>query len=177
MSIAKMAGLSPQGTGYTEAVYVQDGVFAAKPLALDTRIARFNAAADMPADITSNANVLADLVTFTTFSSTARRVQLLWHGGANSASGTALAGPIATGAIVTVNAPDTVTAGARLTYTDLSGAGTSTAGAEVFMVSSDNPFVELSVSESLTSIYAIGIPIGVTPTSIIPAFLEVRIIG
>lgn len=151
---------------------------AGAPAAVDTRIARFDAAADMPADITSNANVTADLVAMTTFTSTARKVQVIWHGGASTYAATAGAGPIATGAFVTFNAGDSATAATRLTYTDLTGAGTSTSGkTDTVQVSPDNPFVEITLSAALTDVYAIGIPVGVTPTSIVPSFLEVRVIG
>jgi len=159
-------------------------VFGSSAGAVDHRMARFNAAADMPADITSSANVTADLVTLNTFSSTARRIQFLWHGPAQSGIDTtgALAyGAVAMGARVTVNAPDSVTAATRLTYTALTGGGTSTGGtADCFMLSAAAPFLELTVDEAITRIDAIGIPntVGDAYFDVIqPCFLEVRVIG
>jgi hypothetical protein len=88
------------------------------------------------------------------------------------------AGPIAIGARVTINAPDTITAENRLTYTDLTGGGTSTAGVpDTLMVSPSNPFVELLLGEQILRIDAIGISAGFTPTNIVACFLEVRAIG
>lgn len=148
------------------------------PEPVDVRIARFDAAADMPADITNLANVAADRVKFDTFASTARRIQLLWHEGTNSANATALAGPIATGARVSINAGDDAVANTRLQFVDLTGGGTSSTGKlDVIQLSRANPFVELILSGEILRIDAIGIPIGVTPTNIIPSFLEVRVIG
>lgn len=148
------------------------------PAAVDVRRARFNAVADMPADVTSNANVAGDLVKFNTFSPDCRRVQLIWHGGVSSFNGSTGAGPIAAGALVTINAADDSNAADRLTYTDLTGAGTSSLGVEdVFHVSPTFPFVEIQLSGALQRIDAIGIPIGVTPTNIIDTYLEVRALG
>lgn len=159
-------------------LYSVGGMLTAKPAALDARLARFDAAADMPADITSAANVAADLVTMTDFSATARRVQLIWHGGPVTFSAVANAGPIALGARVTLNAGDTTAAVNRLTVTDLTGAGTSTGGqSDVLMLSAANPFVEITLDGALTDIYAVGVYAGFTPTNIVPSFLEVRVIG
>ena len=153
--------------------------------ALDHRLIRFDAVADMPADITSNANVTADLVQLDTFASTARRIQLLWHGAGITGGDTQVAqaffGEVAMGALVTVNATDDTTAAARLTYTDITGGSTVSAGkTDVFMVSKSNPVVELTTDAAITDIYAIGVPNGLSTThldTILPCFLEVRVVG
>lgn len=178
MSVTRLSGASAQNVDIPVPIVVQDGIMVPLPQATDTRMARFDAAADMPADITSNANVTADLVTMNGFSATARRVQFLWHGGPVTFTAVANAGPIAAGARVTVNAGDATTAAARLTYTDLTGAGTSTSGkADTFFLSAQNPFLELVIDEAISDIYAIGVYAGVTPTNIVASFLEVRAIG
>jgi hypothetical protein len=163
----------------------RSGVALGSPAAVDARLARFDAVADMPADIASGANVAADRIKFDSFSATARRVQLLWHGagitGGDTQGTQAFFGEIALGARVTVNAPDDATADTRLTYTDLTGAGTSSAGvADTFMLSKHNPSMELTLDVAVTRIDAIGIPNGLSTThldTILPCFLEVRVIG
>lgn len=142
---------------------------------VDSRLARFDAAADMPADITSLANVTADMILFNAFSAGTRRLQMLWHGAPISWNAAAGAGPIAIGSRITVNAGDAITAAARLTYTDLTGAGTSIAGvADTFNIGPDNPFLEVVLDSDLLDVYAIGIPLGFTPTNIVSSFLELR---
>lgn len=152
-----------------------------EPAALDQRLARFDAAGDMPADITSSANVAADLITMDTFSSTATLVQLLWHGiGGQSDDGTNGIGPAAIGALVAINAGSAVEAEGRLTYTDLTGGGSSSAGkADVLMVSASCPVAEFHVDPDvgLASLHAIGIPNTTGPAILSPCFLEVRVIG
>jgi hypothetical protein len=153
--------------------------------AVDQRIARFDAVADMPADITSSVNVAADRIKFDSFAATARRIRLIWHGagiaGPDTQATQAFFGEIALGARITVNAPDDSTANTRLTYTDITGASTSSSGAaDTFMVSKSNAMIELVVDEAITRIDAIGIPNGLSTThidTILPCFLEVQVIG
>ena len=152
---------------------------------VDHRLVRFDAPADMPASVTSSTDVTADLVQLDTFSSAARIIQLLWHGagitGADTQATQAFFGEVAFGALVTVNATDDATAAARLTYTNITGGDTVSAGkTDVFMVSKSNPVVELTTDAAITDIYAIGVPNGLTTThldTILPCFLEVRVIG
>lgn len=148
--------------------------------AVDTRVARFNAAADMPLDITSNADVTADMITITGISATARKVQFLWHSD-NTFAATAGAGPIAIGARITLlSSPSAVAAAGTLTYAPLTGGGASAAGtADLIELSPDNPIAEVTLPSDFSggAIYLVGIPAGVTPTNIVPAFCEVRILG
>ena len=150
------------------------------PLAVESRRARFDAAADMPADITATANVTSKIITFSGFSATASKVRVRFHLGTNSWNAVAGAGPICMGALVTINAPDLSTAITRLTYTDLTGGGTSSSGVvDTFMVSPDAAELLITFPSGtyLTNVYAIGIPIGVTPTNIVPSFLSISSFG
>lgn len=153
---------------------------AGAPAAVDYRMARFDAAADMPADMTSAANVTADLITFSGFSATANKVRLQFHTPLDTYTGTTAAGPVCTGAYVTINAPDSATAITRLTYTDLTGGGTSSSGVpDTFFLSQSCPEMEilLPAGSTLTSVYAVGVYAGFTPTNITPAFLSVIGLG
>jgi len=125
-------------------------------------------------------DVTADLVKMNTFTSTARKIQLIWHGLSGIASdGTNTHSPAALGAFVTINAGDDATAATRLTYTDLTGAGTSTSGkSDVIMVSPANPNVEMTLDTAILRIDAVGIPVaGVGTPTFEACFLEVRILG
>lgn len=151
---------------------------AAGAASVDTRIMRFDAAADMPADITSAADVAGDVIVLDSFAATVTRLQMLWHGGRTSFSAVANAGPIAQGLLLTINPGDLATAINRLTYVNLTGAGVSSAGvADTFMLSDANPFIEINLDTELLEVYCIGIPVGFTPTNIIPSFAELRAIG
>lgn len=155
------------------------------PGAIDQRLMRFDAVVDMPVDITSAANVAADRIELDTFASTARQIQAIWHGsgltGMDTQATAQFFGEVALGALISVNAADDTAANARLTYTDLTGAGASSAGkADTFMVSGRSPIFELMLDEVITRIDVIGIPNGLSTTHldvILPCFLELRIIG
>lgn len=148
---------------------------------LGTRIMRFDAAADMPADITSAANVAADRIRLDTFDPRAETLQLSFHSVNPVAFSVAVpdgsnAGPICMGVLVCINAADDNDANSRLTYTDLTGAGTSAAGRlNLVMLSVNNPFAEFQLDDPLIRLDVIGIPIGFTPSTIVPAYLEVRV--
>lgn len=158
---------------------------AADAKAVDSRIARFDAVADMPADITSSGNVSGDRIKFDTFNATARTIQFAWHAagiaGPDTQATQAFFGEVALGAMIVINAPDDATANSRLTYSDLTGAGTSSAGvADRIMVSKFNSFAEITVDEAITRIDVIGVPNGLSTThldTILPAFLEIRVLG
>ena len=153
---------------------------AGVPAALDTRLARFDAAADMPADITSSANVSASRIKFDTFSSTARKAQLVWHGLSGIGhDGTNTHMPASLGAMITINAGDDATANVRLTYTDLTGGGTSSSGlSDVIMIGPSNPIVDIDLDTQIIRIDAIGIPsLGDGASTFEACFLEIRVLG
>ena len=148
------------------------------PLAIDSRIATFDAAADMPADITVAGNVTNDRIKFTGFTTTSRKLLIQWHAPDATYQGTAGAGPVAMGALLTVNALDDSTADARLTQTDLTGNGTSSSGvADLFMVSATNPSIELTTSATIDRVDAIGVPNKAAPTTILPSYLTITALG
>jgi len=152
---------------------------AGSPGALETRTIRIDAATDMPADITSNANVLADLIKLNTFTSGKKRARVTFHyNGPNDGTD----GPICVGAFVTLNAGsglgDDVIAADRLTYTDLTGAGTGSSDSKKRMVSATNNIIEWSLdTATVENIYIAGIPVptAAAPTNIIPIFIEVEV--
>jgi hypothetical protein len=148
----------------------------ANPKVLTTRLIRFDAASELPADPTNGANVADKRIALTGFPVGARRVQLVWLA-AQTWNATAGAGQVAIGAHVAVNALDAVAANSMLTYTDLTGGGSSSSEAEGgrIMVGAANPIQEFSLSEDLTRLDIVGIPAGFTPTNIVPAYLEVRV--
>lgn len=158
---------------------------AGAPGILDTRIIRFDNPADMPADITSGANVTADLVQITDISATATRAQFIWHGagavGADTQATQAFFGECALGAMIAVGYDDAAAAASALTYVDLTGGGSSaSAGLARLMVSKSHAFDEVTFSAGLNRIDLIGVPNGLTSTHLdvfLPCFLEVRIIG
>lgn len=156
------------------------------PAAVDMRLARFNAAADLPADITNNSNVSGDLITFTGFTTTARGIELIWHAwgqaGGDTQATQQFFGEVALGALVTINADDDTDAATKLTYTDVSGNSDSSSGvADTFMVSRTAPYLFIPVDTEITRIDAIGIATGLNGSThldyVIPCFLEVRVIG
>lgn len=137
---------------------------------LETRLIRFDNAADMPADITSLANVTADTVVLTGFAATARRVEFHWHGHSVG---------IALGARIVVNALHSADAYDRLTYTDLTGGGSSSSGkADTVLVSPSSPVaafaIDINGGDSLDNVYLIGIPSG---SGTVACYLEVRAYG
>lgn len=168
-----------------DAAHVTLVATAAGAGAVDSRILRFNEVGDMPADITSAANVAADRVKLDGFAAGARRVQVLWHGagiaGPDTQATQAFFGEVALGALVTINADDDATANGRLTYADLTGGGTSSAGvANRFMVSKNVAVLDLVLDEAIDRIDIVGVPNGLTTTNLdtlLPCFLEVRVIG
>lgn len=155
------------------------------PGAIDHRLMRFDAVADMPADITSAANVSGDRIELDGFASTARRIQAIWHGcgltGQDTQGTAAFFGEIALGALISINAADDSAANSRLTYADLTGAGTSSSGkSDTFMVSGRSPILEITMDEVISRIDVIGVPNGLSGTNldvILPCFLELRVIG
>lgn len=137
---------------------------------LETRLIRFDNAADMPADITSLANVTADAVILTGFAATARRVEFHWH---------SVGVGIAVGARIAVNALHSADAYDRLTYTDLTGGGSRSSGvADVIMVSNSSPshavYIDVNGGDTLDNIYLIGVPSGAGTEA---CYLEVRVYG
>lgn len=145
-----------------------------------TKRIRFDAVADLPDDITDSAKVLADLVTLTNFPEGTTRFTVNFHALPLGYTGTTVAGPIASGVRFTVNAPDTTTAALRLTYTDLTGAGSATTyETDVFEVSFSCPSIEieLPIDDPLTRIDLIGVYAGLTPTNIIPAVATIVGLG
>lgn len=156
------------------------------PSAIDMRLARFNAAADLPADITNSSNVSGDLITFTGFAATARALEFVWHAwgqaGADTQATQQFFGEVALGAIVTINADDDTDAATRLTYSDVTGASDSASGvADTFVISRTAPYLYLPVDTQITRIDAIGIATGLNGSThldyVVPCFLEVRVIG
>ncbi len=148
----------------------------------DTYIARFDATGDMPASITSSANVSASRIKFTGFAGADRRVQVAWHcattAGPDTQATQAFFGPVAQGAMVTINAADDSTANTRLTYVDITGGGTpSTPVSDVFMVSNTSPFIEVVLNTAITRVDVIGVPNTLSTTNldtIIPCFVELK---
>lgn len=165
--------------GWTELLMAVVGGY---PKSADHRLMRFDAVADMPADITSAANVAADRIELDTFSGAVRRLQLIWHGagitGPDTQGTQAFFGEIALGALISINAQDDTEANSRLTFTDLTGGGTSSAGkTDVFMVSKSSPILDIYLDAALTRVDVIGIPNGLSTTHldlILPCFLELR---
>lgn len=155
------------------------------PGPVDSRIMRFDAVTDMPADITNSGNVSGDRIELTGFASTARRVLALWHGagiaGPDTQGTQQFFGEVALGAMLIVNADDDTDANGRLVFTDLTGGGSSSAGVEDrFMVSKSAPFIDITLTEAISRIDVIGVPNGLSTTHldvILPCFLELRIIG
>jgi len=143
---------------------------AGSPGALETRIFTF--------DATTEVDAAADVIRLDTIPSTARKFQFIWHGVPNAWNAVAGAGPIASGAYIALNADDDATADARLAVADVTGGATSSSGiVDTIMVSSDNPFSEVIFGAAIDRLDVIGIPIGQTPTNIVPVRLEVRMIG
>ena len=129
-----------------------------KPGALETRTVTFDAAADMPADPTNNANVLADLVTLDSFASGKKRCRVSFHGDIGITT-------FARGALVTINAGDDVEAANRLTITDVTGAGTGSADTAQRMVSYQQPVIEYNLEgtdATIDNVYLIGLVTGGT---------------
>lgn len=163
-----------------EAIKSKDGsIFvmeAPSDALLWSAMARFDAAADMPADITNSANVLADIVSFTNIPANTFKFKTRFHLGSQGLSGTTAAAPICMGALLTVNAPDLTTAALRLLYSDITGGSTvSSYKTGVYALSgncSELTF-ELPIDDPLIRIDAIGIYSGFTPTNIIPSFLSI----
>lgn len=142
----------------------------AVPRPLETRLIRFDSAGDMPADITSLANVTADMVTLTGFSATAKRIEFYWHGHSVG---------IALGARIVVNALHATDAADRLTYTDLTGAGSSSSGvADTVVVSPSSQIsgfaIDTGNGDTLDNVYLIGIP-SLAGTE--ACFMEARVYG
>ena len=148
-------------------------------LAIDSRVATFDAAADMPTDAGNVTLVTADLWTNTTFTSTARRIVAKWHEGSTTYTATAGAGPIAVGARITINADDAATAATRLAIVNQTGGNTTTSGkVDTFILTKANPVIDITTSAAITRIDAIGLPkAGAAPTTIMPSYLEIQVLG
>ena len=176
--MATIQGRSPStGRAIDVAVNAAGSVIiGSDALAVDTRIATYNAAADCAGNLA--AVVTADLWKVTTFTTTARRIVAEWHEGSTTYAGTAGAGPIAVGAMLTINADDDAAAATRLTTADVTGNSTSSSGkADKFVLSRDNPVIDITTDAAITRIDAIGIAAGVTPTSIIASRLVIKVLG
>jgi len=154
------------------AVYVMEPI---DTFELWSKIARFDAAGDMPADYTNVANVFASIIQFTNIPSNTFKLKARFHGMIQGANGVALSAPICQGVLLTINAPDLTTAVNRLTYVDLTGGGIANSyNTGVIMLSHSNSEItfEFDSDDPLIRIDAIGLYSGFTPTNILPAFLS-----
>lgn len=169
---------NPKTNGLEPVNSIDGAIYVMEPIdtfELWSKIARFDAAGDMPADYTNAANVLASIVQFTNIPSDTFKFKARFHGMIQGANGVALAAPICQGVLLTINAPDLTTAANRLTYTDLTGGGAASSyNTGVVMLSHANPEIsfELDSDDPLIRVDAIGLYSGFTPTNILPSFLS-----
>ena len=164
--------------GYNGILKVTNVPTAAGGGPIDFRSKRFLVAGDRPTDITNNGLVTAALIRFDGYPTTARVIQLAWH----SPLGVAATDNVNTiGALVTVNALIAATAAGRITHANVAAGATLSAGfSDVFFVSPQNPFKEITLDPDteISDIYFTGIPIdGTQPTTIYGSWLEVSVIG
>lgn len=142
---------------------------AGAPSPVATVLVTFDAAADMPADITSSVNVSADRIKIdvAAISATCSRAQCIFH--SEDGQTTCI------GAVITVNAADDNTANSNLTQTDVTGGSTASAGkSDTVVISQSKPEVEFKTSSVITRIDLIGIPGRAVSGK---AYVEVRLIG
>ena len=123
----------------------------------------FDAAADLPADPTSVANVLADLVRITGFTAGEKRCRVTYHY-LSALGSTADNPPFAIGARACINSPDTTDASEKLAITDqLTGSGvtlTPIDGAVAQTITMLKPAVEWDLTGTdydINDVYLVGI--------------------
>lgn len=138
-------------------------------------ILQFTAAADMPVDITSAANVAGDRIKINGFDPTAKNLRISFHTLETGYTGTTAAAAIAMGVMFCINAADDNDANSRLTYTKVTGAATLSAGRlNTSMASLKCPF-ECRLGDPLVRLDLIAIPNTVIPTNLIPCFAVVEV--
>lgn len=147
------------------------------------RSAVVDAAADCPASIFNAANVLAATYKWDISGgglTTVQRALFKYQCSQSAWNAAAGAGPVCQGFLITVNPDDATQANTRLTQTDFTSGATATAyAADTFIVSDLNPILAIQMPPGyyITSVYAVPIPAGFTPTNIVPARLELQVYG
>ena len=181
-------GLKNDGSKKLQLIESIDGAMrvnvSGEPLAMrQMRSAVCDAAGDRPADITNNANVTAAMYKWDLTSAgltTVKKALLTYRASRDAANAVAIAGPICEGFIFTINPDDATQAATRLTQTDFAAGSTATTyAADTYIVDANDPVQAIIMPEGyyITSIYAVAIPAGFTPTNITPARLELKVYG